>query len=120
VPLWPKLEEILRAWVFGRRLEMPGRLLFPSFATDTEALLVENRKLLDRVLLRAGWHRGEFYTRALRHTYCAARLQTLDHGAAVTPYTVSRELGHGSLDMVEGVYAYLGTPASFGGSGISG
>jgi hypothetical protein len=27
----------------------------------------------------------------------------------VTPYTASRELGHGSLDMVERVYAHLGT-----------
>jgi hypothetical protein len=26
----------------------------------------------------------------------------------MTPYTVSRELGHGSLDMVERVYAHLG------------
>jgi hypothetical protein len=66
-------------------------------------------KVLDRVATRAGWQRGEFYTRALRHTYCAARLQTLDHGAPVTPYTASRELGHGSLDMVERVYAHLGT-----------
>src|SRR4029077_12808258 len=29
VPLWPQLEEILRAWIFGRRLEMPGRLCSP-------------------------------------------------------------------------------------------
>jgi integrase len=45
--------------------------------------------------------------RTLRHTYCAARLQTLDHGAPVAPNTVSREFGHGSLDMVE-LYAHLG------------
>jgi integrase len=109
VPMWPQLEEILRAWVFGRRLEMPGRLLFPSFATGEEARFVEIRKVLDRVAKRGGWQRGEFYTRALRHSYCAARLQTLDHGAPVTPYTVSREMGHGSLDMVERVYAHLGT-----------
>ena len=108
VPLWPQLEAILRVWIFGRRLEMPGRLLFPSFATGAEARLVEIRKVLDRAAERAGWQRGDFYTRALRHTYCAARLQTIDHGAPVTPYTVSRELGHGSLDMVERVYAHLG------------
>ena len=30
-----------------------------------------------------------------RHTYCAARLQTLDHGEPVSPFTVGKELGHG-------------------------
>jgi hypothetical protein len=94
--------------VFGRRLALGGRLLFPSFATGEESPLIDVRKIIDRVAERAGWTRGEFYTRALRHTYCAARLQTLDHGAPVTPYTVSRELGHGSLEMVERVYAHLG------------
>jgi len=44
-----------------------------------------------------------------RHTYCAARLQTLDGGAPVSPFTVSRELGHGSSAMVEHVYSHLGT-----------
>jgi integrase len=44
-----------------------------------------------------------------RHTYCAARLQTLDRGALVSLYTVSRELGDGSEDMVKQVYAHLDT-----------
>jgi integrase len=108
VPLWPQLEAILRPYLDQRVVEHGGRLLFPSFASGAEARLIEIRKLLDRVAERAGYRRGEFYTRALRDTYCAARLQTLDHGAPVTPYTVSRELGHGSLDMVERVYAHLG------------
>jgi hypothetical protein len=43
-----------------------------------------------------------------RHTYCSARLQTLDGGAPVSPYTVSGELGHGSGAMVQKVYAHLG------------
>lgn len=43
-----------------------------------------------------------------RHTYTSARLQTLDGGAPVSPYTLSRELGHGSLQMVEKVYSHLG------------
>jgi hypothetical protein len=66
------------------------------------------RKLLDRVAVRAGWQPGEIRTKMFRHTYCAARLQTLDHGAPVSPYVVSRELGHGSRDMVERVYSHLG------------
>ncbi len=44
----------------------------------------------------------------LRHTYCAARLQTLDHGAPVSPFTVGRELGHGGDAMVRKVYGHLG------------
>lgn len=44
-----------------------------------------------------------------RHTWTAARLQTLDQGAPVSLYTVSRELGHGSEEMVKRVYAHLGT-----------
>jgi hypothetical protein len=36
-------------------------------------------------------------------------LQTLDGGAPVSIYTVSRELGHTSPAMVQRVYAHLGT-----------
>jgi hypothetical protein len=43
-----------------------------------------------------------------RHTCCAARLQTLDRGAPVSLYTVTRESGHGSEDMVRRVYAHIG------------
>jgi integrase len=108
VPLWPQLEEILRAYVFGVRLTLAGSLLFPAFAGGGEAMLTDTRKLLDRVAKRAGWKKGEIRCRLFRHTYCAARLQTLDHGAPVSIYTVSRELGHGSEDMVRRVYAHLG------------
>ena len=66
----------------------------PSSATGAEASLVDVRKLRDRIAERAGWKAGELYTRVYRHTYTAARLQTLDHGAPVSIYTVSRELGH--------------------------
>ncbi len=109
LPLWPQLEEILRVYVFGYRLSLGGRLLFPSFGTGREAPLVDPRKMLDRVVERAGWKRREIYTRVYRHTYCAARLQTLDHGAPVSLYTVSREMGHASQEMVERIYAHLGT-----------
>ena len=88
---------------------MNGRLLFPSFASGEEAPLRESRRLLDRVAKRVGWKAGEIRHRLFRHTYCAARLQTLDHGAPVSLYTVSRELGHGSEEMVRRVYSHLGT-----------
>jgi hypothetical protein len=44
-----------------------------------------------------------------RHRYCSARLQTLDGDAPVSPFTVQRELGHGSPAMVNRVYGHLGT-----------
>ena len=106
VPLWPQLEGILRAYVFGPRLERAGRLLFPGAEAG---MLRETRRLLDRIAKRAGWKAGEIRHRIFRHTYAASRLQTLDRGAPVSLYTVSRELGHGSEDMVRRVYAHLGT-----------
>ena len=109
VPLFPQLAEILRPYVFGARLERGGRLLFPSFVTGSEAMLVDVRKLIDRIAVRAGWKAGELGTRVFRHTWTAARLQTLDRGAPISLYSVSRELGHGSEEMVRRVYAHLGT-----------
>jgi integrase len=44
-----------------------------------------------------------------RHTWCSARLQTLDHGAPVSTDTVRREMGHGSPRLVERIYGHLGT-----------
>jgi len=44
-----------------------------------------------------------------RHTYCCARLATLDRGAPVSQDTVARELGHSSTDLVQEVYGHLGT-----------
>ena len=106
--MWPQLEEILRPWVFGHD-RPPGRLLFPSYVTGREAMLSDFRKTLDRIGVRAGWKKGEVRSRAFRHTYCSARLQSLDGGAPVSPYTVQRELGHGSLGMIQHIYAHLGT-----------
>lgn len=42
------------------------------------------------------------------HTYCAARLRTLDAGAPVSVYTVAKELGHGGDALVKRVYGHLG------------
>lgn len=104
VPLWPQLAEILRPYA-GHG----GNLLFPSLITGKEAMLTDWRGTLDRVAGRAGWNRGEIRSKMFRHSYCSARLQTLDGGAPVSPFTVSRELGHGSGAMVEQVYSHLGT-----------
>jgi integrase len=109
IPMWPQLEAILRAWVFGRRLDQGGTLLVPSWsARGEERRLRDIHRLLDRVAKRAGMGAGELRSKAFRHTYCAARLQTLDRGAPVSIYTVARELGHGSDEMVKRIYAHLG------------
>jgi hypothetical protein len=52
--------------------------------------------------------RGTVRSKMFRHTYRSARLQTLDHGAPVSTYTVGRELGHGGDGLVKRVYGHLG------------
>ncbi len=99
----PQLKEILRAHL--RELGIAGGLLFPSPVRDGE-MVVELRKQLDAVAERAGWKPGEIRTKAFRHTYCAARLQTLDGGAPISPFTVAREMGHGGMALVNRVYGH--------------
>jgi hypothetical protein len=36
-------------------------------------------------------------------------VQTTDHGAPVSTWTVAREVGHNSTDMIDRVYGHLGT-----------
>jgi len=105
VPLWPQLEEILRAHVFGAEGPRDG-LLFPSARTGER--IHDTRKALDEIAKRAEWEAGEIRTRIFRHTYCAARLQTVDRGSPVSPWTVAREMGHGGRSLVDRVYGHLG------------
>ncbi len=107
MPLWLQLEEILRPYVFSTD-RPPSSLLFPSFKTGREAMLTHARKSLDDVAGRAGYQPRELNVYVFRHTYCAARLQTLDGGALVSAFTVARELGYGGEAMVRRVYGRLG------------
>ena len=107
VPLWPQLEKILRAYVFGGSGPL-GSLLFPSVRGDSERMITDLRKALDAIAVRAGWGPGEIRSKIFRHSYTACRLQTLDNGAPVSMWTVARELGHGGRAMVERVYGHLG------------
>jgi integrase len=109
VPLWPQLATLLKAYFPVREQMGPGTLLFPSYRTGAEAMVEDDRDLLDAIAARAGWKAGEIRSKMFRHTYTAARLQTLDHGAPVSPYTVAKELGHGGESMVRRVYGHLGT-----------
>ncbi|MGH7514765.1 MAG: hypothetical protein ACREOQ_17810 [Gemmatimonadales bacterium] len=114
MPLWPQLRDILHTYLNVRTAAMvlhdapASSLLFPSFRTGTENRLVELRKMFDRVAVRAGWQAGDIRSRALRHTYCAARLQTLDAGSPVSSFTVAREMGHGGDSLVRRIYGHLG------------
>jgi integrase len=107
------------------RMPMPERLRRPRTPKELEAAEKQRESKLERVL---GRRRGPkptesveelerpvdatvvppLRTKILRHTYTAARLQTTDHGQPIALYTVARELGHQSTDMVEEVYAHLG------------
>jgi hypothetical protein len=106
----------------------PSRLLFPRRTGTAEAMLNDFRKVLNRVSIPAGFsepvrkggevvkdQRGRPKLRRtagmkmFRHSYCCARLATLDRGAPVSPDTVFREMGRSSRDLVEQVYGHLGT-----------
>jgi integrase len=112
VPMWPQLEAILREHVFGGDGPPREGLLFPSArgkaAREADRMVTDLRKALDAIARRAGWEDGEIRSKAFRHTYCAARLQTLDRGAPVSLYTVSREMGHGGDRLVKRIYGHLG------------
>ena len=57
VPLYPQLEEILRAYLLAREREAPlGSLLFPSARLESEGRIQDLRKALDHVSVRAGWN----------------------------------------------------------------
>lgn len=111
VPLWPQLERILRAYLAGPN-KPTGELLFPSLHRrvrgEQEMMLTDVRGALDAVAEIAGWQHGEIRSKMFRHTYCAARLQTLDRGAPVSVYTVAKELGHGGEALIKKVYGHLG------------
>lgn len=64
---------------------------------------------VDRVLNRIGDRVGIPRPRlhAFRHSYTAARIQTLDRGAPVHIWQVARELGHQSSGMIESRYGHL-------------
>lgn len=106
VPLHPQLRDILRAYLAGPHAPA-GPLLFPGHE-GPDRMLTDFRKALDAAARLAGFPSGMMGTRVFRVTWVSARLQCLDHGAPISPFTVAREAGHGSLKMVQDVYGRLG------------
>lgn len=101
VPLWLQVRRILVTHVGQRE----SGLVFPGLRGKP---LHDARGSLDKVFENAklkrpagrAWH-------LFRHTYTAMRLQTLDHGEPVSLFTVARELGHGSVQLIEETYGHL-------------
>jgi integrase len=110
VPIWPQLAEILGGYLKCRGADSSRStaLVFATMGVHGETMITDFRKVLDRTARRAGLSES-VTAKMFRHTYCAARLQTLDNGAPVSPFTVARELGHGGDSMVKAVYGHLGT-----------
>jgi integrase len=106
VQMWPQLREILEVYAASRSDAERGGLVFRSARNGGK--IQDIRKSLDEIAERAGFNRGDVRPYCFRHTYCAARLQTLDGGAPVSPYTVASELGHDGLALVNRVYGHLG------------
>ncbi len=102
VPLWPQLEGLLRPYIEG--LGRESGLLFPS--PTHGGMLDDVRWQLDMILERAKVTK-HVTLHTCRHTYTAMRLQTLDHGQPVSPFTVMRELGHSSIGLIEKTYGHL-------------
>ncbi|MEE8191735.1 MAG: hypothetical protein V3T74_03260 [Gemmatimonadales bacterium] len=80
-------------------------------------MLDKINKSLDGVGKLADMAPGELRTRIFRHTYCAARLQTVERvqlqdGSVelvpMDPCAVGRELGHGGGALVNRIYGHTG------------
>jgi integrase len=107
VPLWPQLRDVLVPYVESLGDVPPESLLFPSTDRGSGGMIRDLRKALDAVAKRAGWKGGEIRTKMFRHTYASTRIQTHEHGAPVSVFTVSRELGHSSTALIERTYGHL-------------
>lgn len=106
VPMWPQARKLLREYMFNRE-EPLGDLLFPSHVGEGERMIADMRKTLDAVGKLAGFEEDRIRTKIFRHTYASVRLQTLDAGQPVAPFTVARELGHSGTDMIMRRYGHL-------------
>lgn len=105
VPLWPQLEAILGEYFLSRP---PSRMLFPAWDGERERRILDFRGTLNRVAVRAGLAAGSVTPKMFRHTYCSARLQTMDRGEPVSVDTVRREMGHSNDKLVQLTYGHLG------------
>lgn len=106
VPLWPQLRDILGDYLVTRP---PTQLLFPAWKDGQERSLSDVCGAFQSIERWGGFSEGQITSKALRHTYCSARFQTLDRGEPVGLDTVRREMGHSDESLVRHIYGHLGT-----------
>ena len=101
LPPWPQLREGLT-----QHMEPPSSdgLIFTLGGAGT--MIRDVRGALESAAAKAEIEK-RVTPHTFRHTYAATRLQTMDHGRPVSPYTVMRELGHSSLALIEKTYGHL-------------
>ena len=97
VKLWPQLREILEG------LDRKGRLVVPN---PNGTPYTDKRSGMKKAEERAKVGKHVSWN-TLRHTYASLRLQTLDNGAAISPFRVAKELGHQGLDMIFKHYGHI-------------
>jgi len=118
VPLWPQLREILQAWMYGGETPRTSGLLFPA---PSGGMVRDIRKSLDATAKLSCMEAGELRTRRFRHTYCSARLQTVQRilkpgrepddpdaweYVEVARFQVQKEMGHGGGQLVDRIYGH--------------
>ena len=104
-----QLVRILRQYLSGGQ-RPKGELLFPGENdAGNEAMIHDLRKAYDQMPMPEARLPGvALRSKMIRHTWCAARLQTLDKGAPVSTYTVAEEMGHKDTKMIKRIYGHLG------------
>ena len=104
-----QLRRILRRYLSGGQ-RPKGELLFPGKNNaGHEAMIQDLRKAYDQMPMPEARLPGvALRSKVIRHTWCAARLQTLDRGAPVPIYTVAEEMGHKDTQMIKRIYGHLG------------
>jgi integrase len=97
VKLWPQLYAILEPLKQKNGLVVPNRLGEPY--SDVRGGM-EGAAERAKISKEVSWN-------TLRHTYASLRLQTLDNGAAISPFKVAHELGHKGLTMIFEHYGHV-------------
>jgi len=111
IPLWPQLSVVLKKWI---NKNPSATLLFPLNNGGEERMLTDLRPVWRQLGAAIEWKAKHpldpprLSAKALRNAYAAQRLQTLDRGEPIAVYTVARELGHASTEMLERIYAHVG------------
>lgn len=120
VPIWPQLRDILQDWLYGGEAPRTSGLLFRA---QHGGMVRDLRKSLDAIGALCGFEEGEVRTRRFRHTYCSARLQTVQRiikpgrdpathpdpyeWVEVSRFTVQKEMGHGGAQLVDRIYGHM-------------